>query len=128
MAIWTPEHNTYLSCLLDDVTGTEEMVKTRQDLCVAWDCMKSYPCYNQSYYTGSKAEGLDLDGSDFDFMYDMNTTYDIDASESLQDLFQSTHTHKFLIVTEKRSTWFCFLEVHQSNTSSTFISFISKHQ
>ena len=126
MAIWTPEDNTYLSCLLDAVTGTEEMVRTRQNLCVAWDCMSSHPCYNQSYYTGSKAEGLDLDGSDFDFMYDMNTTYDIDASESFQDLFQSTRAHKFLIVTENVPPGFVFLKcVSQIHHRHLFHSLVS---
>ena len=106
MVTWTPGLNTYLSCLLDDVTGTEEMVKTRQDFCKALECLTS----TMSYYTGSKAEGLDLVGSDFDFMYDINKSYDINAFESLRDLFQSTHTHKCLMITDNVPPGFAFLK------------------
>ena len=38
------------------------------------------------YYTGSKAEGLDLLGSDDDFMVDINEIQEIEVSESLRDL------------------------------------------
>ena len=106
MATLTPELNAYLSCLLDDVTGTEEIVKTRQNFCIALECLTS----NHSYYTGSKAEGLDLVGSDDDFMYDINKPYDINAFESLQDMFQSTRIHKFLIVTDNVPPGFIFLK------------------
>ena len=65
---------------------------------------------DDGYYTGSKAEGLDLVGSDDDFMYDINATHDTEASESLKALFQSTRTHKFLMVTENVPPCFVFLK------------------
>ena len=97
----TPEHNTYLSCLLDDVTGTEEVVKTRQDFCKIYHCIKSVNSSNcNMYYTGSKAEGLDLQDSDKDYMIDSNNLFDIEVSQSTEDLVHSTHKNKFLIVTD----------------------------
>ena len=97
----TQEQNKYLSCLLDDVTGTEEMVETRKDFVKMHDCaVASNKSGVQVYFTGSQAEGLVLPGSDVDFMIDINNIYDIDVSESLQDLVQSTRANKFLIVAD----------------------------
>ena len=126
MAIWTPEHNTYLSCLLDAVTGTEEIVKTRHDFCMAWDCLSSNHSYGDRYYTGSRAEGLDLVGSDYDLMYDINKRYDTQASESLQDLFQSTRKHKLLMETENVPPGFVFLKcVSQIHNRHLVLSSVS---
>ena len=101
MASWTPEQNAYLSCLLNDVTGTEEVVQIRKELCRIVDCI--YSCNSRKvniYYTGSKAEGVDLPGSDDDYMFDYNNLLDICVSESMQELMQSSRTNKFLAVTE----------------------------
>ena len=126
MATWTPELNKYLSCLLDDVTGTEEMVKTRQDYCMAWDCLRSYTSKGDTYYTGSKAEGLDLVGSDMDYMHDINKAYDIEASESLHDLFMSPRTQKFLMVTDNVPAGFVFLKcVSQIQNRHLFHSLVN---
>ena len=102
MADWSPEHNTYLSTLLDDVTGTEEVVRIRQDFCKIHDSfLSTNPLNVNKYYTGSKAEGLDLPGSDNDYMIDMNNMYDVEVSESLHDLDRSTRRNKLLIVTDE---------------------------
>ena len=37
------------------------------------------------YYTGSKAEGLDLPGSDHDYMYDINNRYNIQVAQTAQE-------------------------------------------
>ena len=101
MTDWSPEHNTYLSCLLDDVTGTIESVRIRQDYCKIFDCVWSTNPDNRNvYYTGSKAEGLDLPGSDNDYMIDINEIRDIEVSESLEDLLRSTRRNKLLIITD----------------------------
>ena len=111
MVDWSPEHNTYLSTLLDDVTGTEESVRTRQDFCKIWDCIKSInPDNVNAYYTGSKAEGLNLPGSDDDYMYDINNSTDIAVSESVQDLVQSTRRNKLLIITDNVPPAFAMLK------------------
>ena len=111
MADWSPEHNTYLSVLLDDVTGSEETVMIRQDFCKIFDCIMSTEQDKVNlYYTGSKAEALDLPGSDNDFMIDINEIYDIEVSESLQDLVQSTRRNKLLIVTDNVPPAFAMLK------------------
>ena len=111
MADWSPEHNTYLSCLLDDVTGTEEMVKIRQDFCKISDCIMSVnPESTNRHYTGSKAEGLDLAGSDEDYMIDVNELLKIEVSESLQDLVWSMRTNRLLIVTDDVPPAFAMLK------------------
>ena len=109
MADWSAEHNTHLSALLDDVTGSEEGVRIRQDYCKIWDCIWSSDG-NNTYYTGSKAEGLDLPGSDHDFMIDINGIYDIEVSESIQDLVRSTRRNKLLIVTDNVPPAFAMLK------------------
>ena len=110
MADWSPEHNTYLSCLLDDVTGSEESVRIRQGYCKIHDCVKSTNPDNVNvYYTGSKAEGLDLPGSDDYYMFDINNPADIEVSESLQDLVRSARRNKLLIVTDNVPPAFAML-------------------
>ena len=115
----TAEQNTYLSYLLDDVTGTEEIVKMRQDYCKIQDCIKSCnPVSVNVYYTGSKAEGIDLPGSDNDYMMDVNNFHDIEVSESTEDLIQSTRANKVLIVTDKVPPGFAILKfISLQNTS-----------
>ena len=111
MVSWTQEQNMLLSCLLDDITGTEEIVKVRQDFCKMWDCIMSCNSFNiHMYFTGSKAEGLDLPGSDNDYMYDINNSYDIEVSESEQDLVQSTRKNKLLIVKDNVPSAFAMLK------------------
>ena len=101
MASWTPEENKFLSCLLNDVTGTKEMVDIRKDLCKVYECIAACNKFDaKEYYSGSQAEGLALPGCDFDFMIDINNIFDIEVSESLQDLVQSTRANKFLIVAD----------------------------
>ena len=85
MASWTPERSAILSLMLDGVSGTEEMVATRQDYCRVHDCMLSCDQNTGVYYTGSKAEGLDLPGSDNDYMCDINGRYNIQVAQTAQE-------------------------------------------
>ena len=111
MEDWRPEHNTYLSHLLDDVIGTEEMVNIRRDFCKLTDCIWSINRDGANvYYAGSKAEGLDLPGSDNDFMFDINNIADIELSESTEYLAQSACANKFLIVTNNVPKAFALLK------------------
>ena len=82
MANWTSERSAILSLMLDEVSGTEEMVATRQDKCRVHDCIRSYDMNTAVYYTGSKAEGLDLPGSDEDFMWDINDELNIQVAQT----------------------------------------------
>ena len=85
MASWTAERSAILSLMLDEVSGTEEMVSTRQDYCRVVDCIRSCQLNTGSYYTGSKAEGLDLPGSDDDYMYDINDLYNVQVAQTTQE-------------------------------------------
>ena len=70
----------------------------RQDHCKIFDHISSSNTLSiQCYFTGSKAEGLILAGSDEDYMHDINTCHDIEVSECMQELFQSARKNKFLL-------------------------------
>ena len=71
------EQVTILSLMLDDVSGTDEIVTIRQDACRVKDCIMSCVQNMGLYYTGNKAEGLDLPGSDHEFRFDINNVYNI---------------------------------------------------
>ena len=101
----------YLSALLDDVTGTEEIVRMKRDHCNIEDCLMSVnPKDANVYFTGSKAEGLNLKGSDNDYMLEINNMYDIEVSESSEDLVQSTRRNKLLVVTDNVRPAFAMLK------------------
>ena len=95
------QQSAYLSYLLDEITGTDEIVNIRKDYCRLLECMAlSNETRIKIYFTGSAAEGLELPGSDKDYMIDINNSESIEVFESNQDLIQSTHANHFLIVTE----------------------------
>ena len=96
MASWTQEHSMILSLLLDAVVGTKEMVEIRQDLCKILDCLYSTLLQNNVYLTGSKAEGLDLPGSDTDLMFDVNNLYGIKVTQSIDEHNLSLHSTFFM--------------------------------
>ena len=85
MSRWSPSRSTLLSLLLDEVTGTKEEIGIRQDYCRIYDCASSTRLHHRKYYTGSKAEGLDLPGSDDDYMIDINDRYNIEVIQSFQE-------------------------------------------
>ena len=86
-------------------------MRIRQDCCKIADLILSTNPNNVNwYYTGSKAEGLDLPGSDDDYMLDINNMRDIAVSEALQDLFRSTRRNKLLIITDNVPPAFAMLK------------------
>ena len=113
MASWTYDHDVLLSCLLDDVTGTEEIVQLRKDRCAIQDCMMTFVFTDDDilpwYFTGSKSEGLELAGSDTDYMLGINDSLDIHVFESVQQLDQSAERNKFLLVPDNEYPGFVFL-------------------
>ena len=110
MASWTPARSVLLSKLLDDVVGTNEMVKIRQDYCRIQDCIKSSGHNTGStYYTGSKAEGLDLPGSDFDFMFDINNAANMQVIQTEQHAKDATQRNLFIMSTENIRPCFAML-------------------
>ena len=125
MDSWSPEDNRYFSSLLDGVTGTEEAIKMRQDYCKIHDCLVAQNAnLCRRYFTGSLAEGMDLPGSDEDYIFDINDYYDIGVSDSLQELAQSTQTNKFLFITDNVQPGYVFDEMCKSNSKCGFAKFM----
>ena len=108
MSRWTPEHSVLLSQLLDIVVGTPEMVKIRRDLCDIDEAMCAVTDKTNSYFTGSRAEGLELPGSDTDIMIDMNRQLIIVIQEG-QAVPQSYREHLFMMVTDNVHPAFALL-------------------
>ena len=110
MSRWTSEQSALLSLLLDDVTGTKEVVATRQDYCQLQDCITSYnSLFSKEYFTGSKAEGLDLPGSDRDYMFDINDNVNIKVVQSLHESLAPSPYSVFYLCTDKTPPGFALL-------------------
>ena len=110
MASWTPERSAILSLLLDEVSGTEEMVNIRQDFCKVRDCIESSARNTGVYFTGSKAEGLDLPGSDYDYMFDINGRYNIRVAQTQETrVMSSPYTATLLLCTDGVQPGFALL-------------------
>ena len=111
MSRGTSDRSAILSLMLDEVTGTEEMVATRQDFCRLYDCIASCIPNKGMYYTGSKAEGMDLPGSDHDFMWDINEEYNIRVAQTTQEarVAFSPHTATLLLCTDNVHPGFALL-------------------
>ena len=109
MTSWTPSRSILLSQLLDDVVGTEEMVRIRQDYCRIKDCIRSNAFNINSYFTGSKAEGLNLPGSDLDFMHDINNLHDMQVIQTKLDARDATQRNLFVMSTENVRPCFVML-------------------
>ena len=111
MANWTPERSVTLSLLLDEVVGTAEMINTRQEYCKIHDCLQSSIRTKAVYYTGSKAEGLDLPGSDHDFMLDINDELNIKVVQTVQDTHDSSSRNILRVCTENVPPGFAILRI-----------------
>ena len=109
MSSWTSARSILLSQLLEDVVGTEEMVKIRQDYCRIQDFLVSTGLNRNTYYTGSKAEGLDLPGSDDDYMGDINKACDMQVIQTEQDIPYATQRNMFVMSTENVRPCFAML-------------------
>ena len=111
MTSWTVERSAILSLMLDEVSGTEEIIATRQDRCRVGDCVAS--CFQNTgrYFTGSKAEGLDLPGSDDDYMVDINGRYNIRVAQTTQEarVASSPYTATLLLCTDNVHPGFALL-------------------
>ena len=118
MSRWTPESSALLSLLLDDVTGTKEVVAIRQDFCRLEDCIGSNIMTRlKMYFTGSKAEGLDLPGSDIDYMNDLNNMYNIKVVQSLHESPAPSPYSVFYLCTDNTPPGFALLRCIKPGTS-----------
>ena len=111
MASWTPERSAILSLVMDEVSGTEEIVGIQQDAGRLWDCMLSCSMKTGVYYTGSKAEGLNLPGSDDDFMIDFNEEFNIRVAQTAQEArdASSSRSYSLLLCTDNVHPGFALL-------------------
>ena len=110
MASWTPDHSMLLSLLLDTVVGTKETIAIRQDFCSLKDCLYSAHARRNIYFTGSKAEGLNLPGSDEDFMMDHNDVDKIKVSQSLDENHNTSAYSIFFMSTDNVPPGFALLQ------------------
>ena len=124
MSSWTPSHSILLSQLLDDVTGTHEMVQMRQEFCRLDDCFSSAKSERTIYFTGSKAEGLDLPGSDMDFMVDINDE-DIEVIEHGHAFPQPRDKQIFMMVPNNANPAFAMLRLITQPTPTKLLTFVS---
>ena len=128
MASWRPDHSMILSLLLDTVVGTREMIAFRQDYCKLRDCLQSADLQHNVYFTGSKSEGLDLPGSDEDFMIDMNYTFKIKVTQSLDENNEAFLYNTLFMSTENVPPGFALLQyLHQSPFMDPFLYQVSKN-
>ena len=107
---WTPEDSRVLSQLLDQVVGTPEEIDIRQDYCRLRDCIESELQQQNIYFTGSKAEGLDLPGSDLDYMHDINNDHNITVIQSLDENPNISPLCIFLMCTDNTHPGFALLQ------------------
>ena len=122
MASWRPDHSMILSLLLDTVVGTKEMIAIRQDICRLWDCLESTHQKNKVYFTGSKSEGLDLQGSDEDYMYDSNNIFNIKITQSLDENNNAFPYSILFMSTENVPPGFALLQyLHESQLVHPFL-------
>ena len=110
MTKWTPAQSSFLSLLLEDVVGTSEMVRIRQDYYRIMEEVRSNTKM-RTYITGSKAEGLDLPGSDVDVMYDTNEYEHINVIQDVHEMPSMTTDSVLLFSTDKVPIGFAMLKI-----------------
>ena len=102
------DRSALLSLLLDEVTGTQEAIEIRQDLA---RIQERQPAPGKLYYTGSKAEGLHLPGSDDDFMIDINQLFNVQVTQSIHEVSNVSSKKLLYMSTENVRPGFALLQV-----------------
>ena len=120
MSRWTPDRSAILSLLLEEVTGTQEAIHVRQDICRIQDFLRSMTAPSRVkfdvYFTGSKAEGIDLPGSDFDYMSDENDMFRIKVIQSLPSPPDESTHGLFYLSTENTHPGFGLMRAVDTRT------------
>ena len=127
MASWTTDHSRLLSLLLDEAVGTQEMIFIRQDCCKIEDAILPAENEQKRYFTGSKAEGLDLFGSDMDYMYDMNDGFKIKVIQTLDESHARSPYNIYLMVTDNVHPGFTLLQQVHQTLSHPVLSMMSQN-
>ena len=111
MSRWTADRSILLSILLDDVTGSQEATHIRQDYCRLLDAvLSSKSPLRPFYFTGSKAEGLDLPGSDMDMMNDINNIFCMEVVQSFSEKSDMPGSvYRFYLCTKSDNPCFALL-------------------
>ena len=109
MSSLTPDRSVILSTLLNEVTGTEEAIRIRQDFCRIDDCIKSLTLPFKIYFTGSKSEGLNLNGSDEDYMIEINNGLHIKVVQSSDTFPETPPCNRFYLCTKYTHLGFALL-------------------
>ena len=110
MSRWSSDRSSLLSLLLDEVTGDQNTMEIRQDYTKMYESTLSVSHIKQ-YYTGSKAEGLDLPGSDDDIMFDINNMYNIKVIQSSSQTSDISSGTILYLRTDNVSQGFALLEI-----------------
>ena len=111
MSGMTPDRSSFLSFLLDEVVGTEEIIKIRRDFCRINDrvLLTGLPMRCNWHYTGSRAEGLDLPGSDNDVMQDINDMIHFNVVQKLEDVTETFPYGLYVMCTDNTPPAFALL-------------------
>ena len=111
MSRWSPDRSKMLSILLDEVTGDQETIHIRNDHCLIKERVMS-TTRTPMYYTGSRSEGLDLPGSDDDYMFDINEScYGIEVIQSLDEASNTSSNTVLYLRTDNVSPCFALLQM-----------------
>ena len=122
MANWTPQYSTLLSRVLDGSFGTQKKKDILRDFCIISECIHLTALQTNRYLTGSRAEGLDLQGSDVDFMTEINTKYNINVIQSLDENTSTSPYSTFLMSTENVRPGFTLLQYVKQTPLDPFIN------
>ena len=114
MSRWTTEESSLLSLVFGMVVGSPERIAIKQDFCKLLDCLVSKENVN-AYFTGSKAEGLYLPGSDHDFMFDVNIRDEIKVVQTLIEVDQTNDYNVFHMCTGNVPPGFVLLQYVKKN-------------
>ena len=117
---WTADQSSLLSLLLDEVVGTQEMIDIRQDCCRLWESLRSAQRYSLNYFTGSAAEGLELPGSDLDFMGDVNIDLNAKVFQTIHEIDETNLYTILVLCTENVPPGFALLQCVNICSHSTF--------
>ena len=87
-----------------------------QDNCRLLDSIWSAKTGYTSYYTGSRSEGLDLPGSDDDYMLDVNYMLNFKVVQSVHEISDASICEEFFMCTENVKPGFALLRRVRQHT------------
>ena len=123
--MWSPDRSAILSLLLHEVTGSQKAIHSRQDFYRLQDALAS-STLGTTHYTGSKAEGLDLPGSDIDVMVDVDRVFPIGLQikvvQSFNESSDRSQQDVFSVCTENVNPCFALLRCTTTTLQNTLLN------